>query len=243
VPLKTKYHAVVNGTNGDTALEEIDASFLDTSLVAKGGVFDVKGAPGRRVTLDITIGKGRLEDVMRLAVNTPRPPMTGALQLNTKFELPPGDQDVVEKLQLDGRFAIMGGRFTNQDVQRKINELSRRASAKPLDEDPKRVTSDFSGRFILGGGMLTLQKLTFDVPGAVVQLDGRYGLRRGTLAFSGNLFMDAKLSQTTSGFKSLLLKVVDPLFRRGGRTVVPIKVNGTRANPDFGLDVGRVFKR
>ena len=49
VPLRTKYHAIVDGTNGDTTLARIDASFLNTSLVAKGCVYDVKGVKGRRV--------------------------------------------------------------------------------------------------------------------------------------------------------------------------------------------------
>jgi hypothetical protein len=44
-----------------------------------------------------------------------------------------------------------------------------------------------------------------------------------------------------SGWKSLLLKVVDPLFRKNGRTVVPITIRGTRENPRFGLDTKRVF--
>ena len=38
VPLRTKYHAITDGTNGDTRLERIDTSFLRTSLVAKGSV-------------------------------------------------------------------------------------------------------------------------------------------------------------------------------------------------------------
>ena len=59
----------------------------------------------------------------------------------------------------------------------------------------------------------------------------------------GTLYADAKVSQMTTGFKSLLLKVVDPLFRRDGRTVVPLKITGTRADPSFGLDVKRVFSR
>ena len=43
VPLRTKYHAIVDGTNGDTTLDRIDATFLNTSFVATGGVYDVKG--------------------------------------------------------------------------------------------------------------------------------------------------------------------------------------------------------
>jgi hypothetical protein len=241
VPLSATYRATVDGTNGNTTLDEINATFLKTSLTAKGGVYDVEGVKGRVVTLDVDIKSGRLEDVMRLAVKSARPPMTGALTLKTKFNLPPGDRDVVQKLALDGVFNIDNGRFTNVEVQQQINELSHRASAKKLDAPRAGVGSDFSGRFKLGDGRLTLNKLTFDVPGAIVELDGGYGLRTEVLSFSGNLYMDAKVSQTVSGWKSLLLKIIDPFFRKNGKTVVPIKIAGTRDKPQFGVDKGRVF--
>jgi hypothetical protein len=76
-----------------------------------------------------------------------------------------------------------------------------------------------------------------------VELAGRYGLRRETIAFDGALYMDAKISQTMTGFKSLLLKLVDPLFRMNGRTVVPLKIGGTRNDPQFGLDLKRALRR
>ena len=83
------YHAIVDGTNGNTILNQVNGSFLNTSLVAKGGVISTPGKPGRIVTLDITMDRARLEDVLQLAVKSARPPMTGALRLNTKFVLPP----------------------------------------------------------------------------------------------------------------------------------------------------------
>ena len=116
VRLETKYHAIVDATNGNTTLERIDATFLKTSLVAKGGVYDVEGVHGRLVTLDIDMPSGRLEDIMRMAVKTSQPPMTGGLRLRAKFDLPPGDADVVDKLKLDGAFTIDDGRFTNAEV-------------------------------------------------------------------------------------------------------------------------------
>jgi hypothetical protein len=243
VPLTTKYRAIVDATNGDTTLERIDATFLKTSLVAKGGVYDVEGVHGRRVTLDIDMSSGRLEDIMRLAVKTSQPPMAGELRLRTTFDLPPGDADVVDKLKLDGAFTLDDGRFTNAEVQRKINGLSNRASTKKSEAPSQTVASHFSGRFKLADGQLALSTLTFNVPGALIELSGQYSLAREALAFNGSLFMDAKVSQTTTGWKSIMLKVVDPLFRKDGRTVIPIKISGTRNEPSFGMDVRRVFRR
>ena len=129
-------------------------------------------------------------------------------------------------------------------MQKKVNELSRRASAH-IDEAPgsHRVGSNFEGRFTLDDSRLTLPTVSFDVPGALVELHGQYGMRKEDIAFNGNLYMDAKLSQTVTGFKSLLLKAVDPWFRRNGKTVVPLRISGSRANPKFGVDVGRVSRR
>jgi hypothetical protein len=48
----------------------------------------------------------------------------------------------------------------------------------------------------------------------------------------------------TTGYKSLLLKPVDLIFKReGGGSAISIKTTGTRGAPAFGLDKGRVFKQ
>ena len=87
-------------------------------------------------------------------------------------------------------------------------------------------------------------QLTFATPGARIELAGRYQLKRQSLQFAGTMFMDATISETQSGWKSLLLKAVDPLFKKqGGGSAIPFKISGTRKNPSFGLDYKRVFHR
>jgi hypothetical protein len=194
----------------------------------------------------VVIDNGRLEDLMRLAVNSDPPPMTGAVRLQATFVIPAGEMNVVDKIRLAGQFSIAGGRFTNAGVQKQINEMSLRASGKlaTLKEQPAaRVASDFQGRFDLRDGVLRIPTLAFDIPGAAVKLHGHYVLRHETLSFAGNLYMDAKVSQTVTGWKSMLLKMADPLFRENGKTVIPVKITGTRSAPAFGMDVGRIFKK
>ncbi len=174
VPLKTTYHAIVDGTNGNTTLDPVDAKLLDTPIVARGGVYEVEGVKGREVRLDVTIDQGRLEDVLRLAMKTPGAAMRGGLHLATSLKIPPGPRDVVDKLELDGRFAIQDGSFANKGVQAKINELSQRARGQTGAATSEQVASDFAGQFRLSDGNLRLSALTFDVPGAVVSLNGQY---------------------------------------------------------------------
>jgi hypothetical protein len=244
IPLRAKYHAIVDGTNGDTFLERIDGSWRNTSLVAKGSVVDTPGVPGRQVELDVTMDKARIEDVLWLAVKTPTPPMTGALTLKTRMVIPPGKVDVVKKLMLEGNFTLSMARFTNIDVQKKIEGLSQRSRGQVSAEKPEHVTSDFAGSFKLGNGVLTIPTVAFGVPGSLVRLSGTYGLVTEAINFKGTLYMDAKISQTVGGFKGMLLKVVDPLFKgENGGSAIPIQISGQRANPTFGLDKGRIFKR
>lgn len=243
VPLHATYHTVVDATNGNTRLERVDASFLRTSVVAKGSVLETPGVRGRTLALDVNIPSGRIEDVLRLAGKAPEPAMTGGLRLTTAFLIPPGREPVSEKLHLDGTFFIERATFTSFDVQRKINALSHHGRGLPNDLRTGRVASNVNGRFTLVSGRLQILNVTFRVPGAGVRLAGAYGLKSERMDFRGTLFLGVKLSQTTSGFKSLLLKAVDPLFsRKGGGSAIPIKITGTRQNPSFGVDAGRIFR-
>jgi hypothetical protein len=70
-------------------------------------------------------------------------------------------------------------------------------------------------------------------------MTGQYSLDGKTFDIHGKLRMDAKLSQLTTGWKSILLKPVDPFFsKHGAGTEVPFKVTGTNSEPHFGLDFG-----
>ncbi len=63
-----------------------------------------------------------------------------------------------------------------------------------------------------------------------------------TIDFQGALRLQAKLSQLTRGWKSILVKPFDPLFEKeGAGTYVPIRITGTVSDPHFALDIKRVF--
>jgi hypothetical protein len=243
IPLHATYHAIVDGTNGNTLLEKVDASFLHTALTAKGGVLKRPGVDGRTVALEVVMDRARLEDVLLMAVKAATPPMTGDLKLKTTLEIPPGDRDVVEKLLLDGAFTITDARFTSADIQTKINELSHRTRGQNPAQKTERVSSQFAGAFKLKDGRLVISHVTFDVPGAAIRLSGSYGLVTEQIDFAGTVFTDAKISEMTTGFNSFLLKPVDLFFSKsGGGSAIPVRITGTRSEPAFGLDKGRVLK-
>src|SRR5215213_64882 len=77
VPLSTRFTAVVDGSDGDTYLTRVDGKFLNTELVAKGKVVGIEGVHGREVQIDVTIDKGRVEDLLRLAMDSKKPLLVG----------------------------------------------------------------------------------------------------------------------------------------------------------------------
>ena len=168
--------------------------------------------------------------------------MTGAAKLKTKFDLAPGDAQVSDRLRLSGTFQISGAHFTNEKVQSKVDALSMRSQGHPKeakDNIPDDVLSEMNGRFKLSNGSLSFPKLHYQVPGAKIDLAGKYSLDGNQFDFYGKARMDAKLSHMVTGWKSILLKPVDPFFsKHGAGTEVPIKVTGTKSEPHFGLDFG-----
>ena len=234
--LKTDFQATVDGINGNTLLHPVIAQFLHTTLVCNGGVVTAENGSGREIVLDVTTDHARLEDLLRLAVKSAQPMMTGAVRLKTKFVLPPGRGEIVDRLRLDGRFGVGGAEFASAAIREKLESLSRHGQGKPDDQDAGSAVSELKGSFELKDSQITFRNLTFGVTGATVELAGTYGLRDEKLDFRGTLRLQAKLSQVTTGIKSFLLKPFDSFFRKNGVTVLPIKVTGTRDQPSFGLD-------
>lgn len=238
MPLETSFEARVDGTNGNTYLERVSAKLGTSSLTAKGEVAGKKGGPGKTIRLDVESNDSHLEDFIKLVVSAKQAPMHGLLAFRARMELPPGDASVLDSLRLAGTFSIRKGRFTSDLVQDKVDELSRKGQGQPTNLGIDNVVSGFSGRYTLRDGQLNIARLQFGVQGADVVLEGSYGLRGERLDFTGELKLDATVSQTTTGFKSVLLLAVDPFFRkRGAGTVLPIKISGSVGQPEFKLNL------
>ncbi len=242
--LTTTFQTVVDGTDGTTVLKRVDAVLGQTHMIVTGEIANEPG-PGRHdVVVGLEIDDGRIEDLLSLVLDTPKPVMVGDVSLKTTLRLPPGKTRVRNRISVVGTFGLQGARFSDPTVQQKMHDLSRRSQGKDEDEAIGRVLSDLRGRLDLGKGAARLQNLTFSVPGAQIALDGSYDLGSQALDFRGTLRMDATVSKAVGGFKSIFIKPFDPLFRRDGAgAVIPIKISGTRQEPKFGMEMGRVFKR
>jgi AsmA-like C-terminal region len=242
VPLHTEFHATVDGTSGDTFLRTVKATFLHTSFTAKGSIVRVREPHGHDIELDVTLDHAQIEDLLKLGVRTDPPIMSGPVQMTAKLSLPPGAAQVSDRLGLAGNFHVLEAHFASEKIQGRLDSLSLRSRGKPRearDTTGENVPVDLRGVFILRDGLLSFSELHFLIPGTHVDMTGDYGLDGKTFDFRGKARLDATVSQMTTGWKSLLLKPVDPFFRKNGAgTEVPIKITGTQSEPHFGLDYG-----
>jgi hypothetical protein len=240
VPLHTEFHAIVDGTNGDTYLKPVNATLLHSSFTANGSVTHVSDPHGHNVELDVVMDHARIEDLLELGVHTNPPVMTGPVTMKTKLSLRPGEADVANRLKLAGNFHVFGAHFTNEKVQSRLDSLSLRTQGKPKeahDHVEEDVPIDLRGVFALDSGSLSFSLLHFLIPGTHVDMTGEYSLDGRTFDFRGKARLDAKLSQMTTGWKSILLKPVDRFFSKDGAgTEIPVKITGTESAPHFGLD-------
>jgi hypothetical protein len=244
VPLHTEYNATVDGTTGDTYLHPVRARLLSSLIIANGSV--VREAGGHQVNLDVVSTGARVEDLLKVAVKSSPPALSGPVNLSTKFVLPHGPEPVPERLMLDGSFDLPAAHLSSASAQEKLDQLSLRAQGKAKEaqteaknDDLSDVLSELRGKFTLNAGVLSLSDLNFKVPGASIRLAGDYHLQDEDFSFEGHARLEAKLSQTTTGVKSFFLKALDPFFaNKGAGTLLPIRIHGTGTTPGVGFDFG-----
>jgi len=230
---------LVDGTNGNTILKPVIGRLGTTDFTTSGGIIKHEKQGKRNIVLDVSMPKGSLRDILTLAMKGP-PFMEGRIRLTTRIDIPPLHGKVSQKLMLDGNFQISEARFLHSKIQKKIDTLSRRSQGKPGDEEIVKVQSGMAGTFNLAHGVITFNSLSFDVPGAGVDLAGSYNLVKDNLDFHGTLMLQAKVSQTFTGWKRWALKPIDPFFaKQGAGTFLHIQVTGTSKDPQFGRDKGK----
>jgi hypothetical protein len=242
LPLQTAYDAVVDGTRGDVELKHVAVTLGKSRFDARGVVEGTKGLKGKRVVVSAKSTSANLGELLRL-VSKGQPAADGTLIIDAAMDLPQGKEKVLQRLSIEGSVHAERVKFAKDSVQDKIDDLSRKAQGRPSDESIDDVASRMATKFSLRNGVFTYQALSFDVEGASVQLNGTHSLRAKTVDLSGVVLLNATVSQTQTGFRSILLKPFDRLFRKSGAgTRLVITVAGTQDQPKIGLQLGPTLK-
>jgi len=224
--------ASLSGVNGDLEVHSIDVKIGATMIHAAGSI---AGAP-KKTNLDISVDRGRAEDVMRPFIHD-TVPITGPVSLKSHAYLgPPGD-GFIARLRVNGSFNVPAEKIADHDTQKSLSAFSQRAQGKQkntgLAADPSAplpgtdVLSSVDGVTKIENGVATTPRLRFRVPGAEAALAGSYRFHDEAVHLTGNLKMDTDISHTSTGFKSLLLKPLAPFFKKkNAGAVIPIAVTG-----------------
>ena len=238
VRLRTKFNAFVDATRGDTFLTRVEAQFGRTTVIAEGSIAGSNEGNGKDAMLNVTSRNGRIEDILGL-FTTERAPMSGPVSLLSRVEIPHGDTPFLKKVRLHGTFGVDNANFTNPETQRDVDALS--AGARGMNkEDSETVLTDLKGQADLLGGVTKFTDLSFGVPGASARLHGTYNILDYKINLHGLMWVDTRISKTSNGLKSFLLRVMDPFFKKKRKgEVVPVHIEGTYQKPQFGLDLSR----
>lgn len=243
LPLHAAFRARVDGSDGSTVLEHVDAKLNDTPMVVQGKIDNLPGPGRRHIALTADITSGRIEDLLALVIDA-QPALSGEVSLRTSVVLPPGTGPVRDRLALDGSFGLPGTAFSDPTVRAKLAEFSRRSLGRNAETTGAPVQGRLVGRFKLASGVLSLQALTFAVPGAEVRVRGSYSLKAARLDLSGDVRMEATLSKAAGGWKGVMLKPFDWWFRRDGAgAVIPITITGDPSKPNVGVSIRRLVRR
>jgi len=238
VALKAKFVASVDGMNGDTTLHSVEGSFLKTPVHIEGFVTGKSGQPGKTTSLNASVRNGRIGDVLWLFVHEPKAPMEGPTNFRAHIVWPSGHQPFLKRVVLQGEFEIEHAQWTKPERQMSVNMLSKRASGKKKDPNTPNVTADLKGKVLLSNEIAKFQDTSFKVPGAEAILHGTYNLEDTKIDFHGDLKTEASLSDDSSGVKAVLLKPLDPLFKKKhAGAVVPVEMTGNYHNPHFGVSL------
>jgi hypothetical protein len=120
--LTTPFHSAVDGTNGDTIQDPVEARFGHSEFVCTGGVMQADGQRGNTVDWDAHTNYGRIEDLLRLIVNG-KPILKGDVKFPSKIAIPPGRVLVIDKLKRDSDFPLTQAVFTSDTAAEETADL------------------------------------------------------------------------------------------------------------------------
>ena len=213
----------VNGLNANVVLHTIAVKTGESTVTAGG---DMMGWP-KVIDMDLTITKGRAQDVLRPFLHDPSP-ITGVVWLKTHAHLapaPPGTA-FLKRLTMEGRFDVPKERVTIRSTEKALSQFSERALGEKQDDDAD-VVSAVEGPATIRNGVVSTRRLTLEIPGAKANLRGWYNLSSGAVHLDGTLKMKSDISHAKTGFKALLLKPLAPFFKKKkAGAVVPIAITG-----------------
>jgi hypothetical protein len=240
IPVSSRFVASVDATSGIVELNQFTGAFSGSTVVSHGSIHDPKKGEQTPTDLAISVTGGRIQDFLYLVLKSPNPSLVGILNFKGTGTLPGQLHPFLKQVGLTGDFSITNGELTNQQTQRKLDDLSQRARGEKdngaSNADP--VSEELRGHVDLKGGVASLTNVRVHVPGSVALLSGTYNLLTKDIDLRGRVLTRVTLSKETSGMKSFILKMVGPFLKKNrvGGAVIPITITGKYPHPIYKTD-------
>lgn len=234
MPLRVRFDSAMNTKMAQLTLRSIDAQLAATSIQGSGTIFAGRQPSPHAASLALDCRDGRVDDLLRLFTSSPRPSMVGPIRFHTEVYVERGNQRFLERVLLNGNFLINNARFTSPVTQHKLNTLSARSKGNSEQETPPLRTATLSSHVAMRDGVAHLSDIRFLVQGASARGAGTFNALDKRVDFKGRLRMQAELSETSKGVKSVFLKLLDPFFNEpSAGAEVPVEVTGTAQRARF----------
>ncbi len=221
-PVSGNVRCTVNGLTGDVVLHQVEVRSGATSATAQGAIV---GSP-KTTNLDFE-AQGRAQDALRPFVHSDVP-IAGPASVRGHALVGPAREGrgFLERLQVDGVFNVPSELATNPSTEKHLTEFSDRAQIH--DDTPNAdALLSLQGSAQIRNGIASSRHLTFQVAGARATLGGTFNFHNQVVDLTGDLAMQAGLSHAVTGFKSVLLKPLDPFFKKGkAGAILPVRVSG-----------------
>lgn len=104
VAVKTKFSALVDGTDGDTVLRSVEVTIRRTLIQFEGKIASERGHSGKTATLNFNTRGGRIEDVLCLFARENKPPMNGTTKFYGQVVWPTEEHPFLRRITLGGEF-------------------------------------------------------------------------------------------------------------------------------------------
>lgn len=223
--------ATLDGATGNTWFHEARAHFLHSDIYAYGSlIYDDLGR--RHTELFLKSRDTDCGEISNLLLAS-APPLLGNLDFDAHSKVLSGHNSLIDRLNLTGNFRVTDARFRNEQIQTRIEKLSRRIQQSHLKGMPslKDTSLTLVGNVVVEGGAAQFPSLQLRTPGLIAVGEGALSLAKPTIAMHGQMELDSSLSRAIGGFKGILALPLDPFFSKHGMTVVPFVLDGPVADP------------
>jgi AsmA-like C-terminal region len=230
-PMHGEVECTVDGVTGEVVLHQVRMQSGETTILASGGIV---GSP-KITNIDVSVTNGRTQDVLRPFVHD-RVPITGPVWLHAHAYIGPTGAGFLQRLYVRGAFDVPAERATDRAMEKSLSDFSKRAQTAKAgagaDDSEQSATTDavssLKGPAQIRDGVVSSPHLVFQIPGAQAILEGTFSLHDESAHLTGKLAMQSEISHAATGFKSFLLKPLDPFMKkRKAGAVVPIAITGT----------------